>query len=292
MKFRPAVARCFVAAALLVGSAAEAGTLSPGTLIAGPAGTTSVAEPRLAGKVVEDETTPFDYTGWFLDSFSGSAQPVYGRVSGTVQARVVLAADGSYDFYWRISVDRDAFLPVLDFGVSGLAPATYETDWRSDLQGEVPPATVSEQTSGDVGWEFGQYIPPSSEIYPGQRSYFVFLDSDARHYARSAFFSLKSGRDSGGSMNIDWGGASGLYPTFGPATAAELTRGHRAPAAIATAYIKSDAFLATLSGRQRGCIVSNIARQQGRYAAYGPKGGPYDARAVRAAAQSYASLCR
>ena len=280
-------------AMLTTATAAPASALTPGNAIVGPSGTTAAAEPGLAGKVVEDQTTPFDYTGWFQDSFSGRP-PLYGEVTGNVRSRVVLAKDGSYDFYWQVTVNANSFLPVAALNLSGLAPATYNADWRSDMKGEVQPAVVMEQVSGEVNWRFGQYIAPSAEIYPGQTSYFLFLDSDARFYSRTAFLSLLSERDSGGSLGIQWGGASGLYPTFAPASASssEAPGKHRAPPAVANAYIKGDSALNALPGRTRGCIISKIAEQQARFAAYGPQGGPYDENAIRAATLSYSGLCR
>jgi hypothetical protein len=275
----------------MAASTALAGVLAPGGAIIGPTGTTAAAEPQLAGKVVEDLTTPFSYTGWFQDAFSGQP-PVYGDVTGSVRSRVVLSQDGSYDFYWQVTVNRNSFLPVAALNLSALAPATYNANWRSDEQGSVQPAVIIEQPSGEVNWRFGQYIPPSTEVYPAQKSYFVFLDSDAHFYSRAGFFSLLSERDSGGSMGIDWGGASGLYPTFAPASAPDASSKHRPPPAIANAYINGDAFLKALSGRKRGCIISKIVEQQARFSAYGPEGGPYDENAVRAATLSYSNLCR
>ena len=296
MQLRPrsALSLVFVAASLCMGTAALAGTLSPGTLIPGPTGASVATQPQLAGSVVEDVTTPFRYTGSFTDSSDGTLRVTQGDVSGTVRSRVVLADDGTYDFYWQITVDAKTFLPVASLNLSGFAPATYRNaDWRSDIAGDVPPAVVSEQTSGDVNWAFGQYIPPSTEIYAAQKSYFVFLDSDARYYSHRGSFSLRSERDSGGSMQIDWNGASGPYPTFAPSSVPETTASRQgAPAALAAAYLHGDAALKALPGRTRGCIVSKIAEQQGRYAAYGPKHGPYDANAVRAAVRSFADLCR
>jgi hypothetical protein len=282
----------FVLMAALIGTAttAAADILAPGSAVVGPIGTSAAAEPQLEGRVVEDLTTPFSYTGWFQDAFSG--QPaIHGDVTGSIRSRVVLSQDGSYDFYWQITVNRNSFLPVAALNLSALVPATYNANWRSDDQGSVAPAVIVEQASGEVNWRFGQYIPPSTEVYPGEKSYFLFLDSDAHFYSRAAFFSLLSERDSGGSMGIDWGGASGLYPTFAPSSVPVSSSKHQAPPAIANAYISGDAFLKSLSGRQRGCIVSKIAEQQARFAAFGPQGGPYDENAIRAATLSYSGLC-
>ena len=170
MKF--SLAQIFLSAALLcAATVAVADTLAPNTAIVGPVGTTAAAEPQLAGRVVEDVTTPFSYTGWFEDASSGRPA-VNGEVTGSVRSRVVLGKDGTYDFYWRVTVAGNSFLPVAALNLSGLAPATYNANWRSDDRGSVQPAVIMEQASGEVNWRFGQYIPPSTEVYPGQKSYF------------------------------------------------------------------------------------------------------------------------
>ena len=133
-----------------------------------------------------------------------------------MQSTVVRSIDGSVDFYWRIAVTRAAFLPIAGFTLGGWAPATYDANWRSDSAGQVLPAVVSQELAGGVKWAFGQYIPPSTEIYPGQTSYSFFLDTDADGYSLAGTFSLLSERDSPGNMMIDWGGNSRDYRTFAP----------------------------------------------------------------------------
>jgi hypothetical protein len=64
-----------------------------------------------------------------------------------------------------------------------------------------------------------------------------------------------------------------------------------APPAVANAYINGDAYLKTLSGKKRGCIIAKVAEQHAQYSAYGPKGGPYDEPAIRAATLSFSSAC-
>jgi MYXO-CTERM domain-containing protein len=198
-----------------IGTTAGAVPLAPGSVVAGPAGVTAAAQPQLAGTIVEDVTTPFSYRGWLTDS---SDEPVtfYGNVTGTVQSRVVQSIDHTYDFYWRISVDDGAFLPLLDFTVQGLSPASYQADWRHDGPGSVQPALITQSLSGDVQFVFGSFIDGSTQVFPGEQSRFVFLDSSARGYTGGASFQLASGRDTGGSMMIQWGGASGFHPTFMP----------------------------------------------------------------------------
>jgi hypothetical protein len=196
---------------------ALAGTLPPGGQLSDLAsGTNEGAEPQLAGTVVETRNTRFSYEGWFLNSSNGNSEPELGNVTGVVQSSVVLSVDGTYDFYWRIAVSRTSFLPVARFTLEGWAPGTFNANWRSDGQGTVSPAFVSAEGDGTLAWAFGQYLPPSTEIYPGESSFAFFLDTEAHAYGAGGTFSLLSERDSGGSMNIDWGGSSRDYRTFAP----------------------------------------------------------------------------
>jgi hypothetical protein len=209
--------RQFAFVALLpLATAVGAETLAPGGEILGPAGTTFAAEPQLGGTVVEDVITPFAYTGWLTDSGGPTPVTTHGTISGTVQSRVVHAVDGSYDFYWRVTVDPGSFLSVLDLNVSGLAPATFNANWRKDGLGSVQPGLISQASGGGVDWLFG-LVSPSHQLGGGEQSYFLMLDTNAHAYTHTAQFSLGSGRDAGGSMMIDWGGSSADYATFAPA---------------------------------------------------------------------------
>ena len=210
--------------AFATGSAAFADSLVPNNLVVGPKGTTVDIEPHLAGIVVEDVVTPFSYVGWFRDSEIENGY-FTGNVTGTVHSRVVRGIDDTYDFYWRIVVDDTSFLPVLDMRLTGLAPATYNANFRLDGPGTVRPALAMQFGDGSVTWAFGEYIPPSTQVFPGLESRFLFLDSTARAYAPSAFFTMESGRDTGGSMMIQWGGESAAYPTFGPTPVPEPSAG-------------------------------------------------------------------
>jgi uncharacterized protein (TIGR03382 family) len=199
-----------------LGGVAAADTLTPGGMIVGPAGASVATDPQLAGSVVAAHNTPFSYEGWYEDDTNGPSR-ITGNVTGSVQSMVVHSNDGSYDFYWRVTLAADAFLPVAHFTVGGLLPSTFDAGWRSDKPGTAQPALISEDAaSGAVDFAFGQYIPPSQEIYPGQKSYWLFLDTDAHAYGSAGSFTLESERDSGGDMMIDWGGASGAFQTFAP----------------------------------------------------------------------------
>jgi hypothetical protein len=270
---------------------AAAEVLAPGGVVAGPPGTTASAEPALQGKVVEDVVTRFSFLGELADASTNPPTTVTGDVTGTVRTRVVLAADGTYDFYWQIAVDRRSFLPVALLKLTGLAPRTYNANWRSDSRGSVSPAYVAQQASGDITWAFGQYVPPSMLIYPGLASYHLLLDSDATAYAEASL-SLVSEEDGGGSMLVQWGGASGPLSTFGPTDGTGASLSEHSPASIAARYLKEDPFFSQLAPGIRGCIVSQIAQQQARFSAYGQRGGPFDEAAIRAAVRSFASGCR
>ena len=273
-------------------TATLAEVLSPGGIVVGQEETRASAARQLHGTVVEDTTVAFGYSG-FLTDYSGiTPVTVSGPVSGTVRTRVVLADDGTYDFYWQVSVDPTSFLPVALVQVGGLLPTTYDVGWRRNGKDGIPPATVAQRDNGDLVWAFGQYVPPSSLIYPGAHSHFVFLDTDATAYKR-AQLTLVSEEDSGGNTQIEWGGISSALDTFGPAPGVSIaSRSKGAPAAIAGRFISGDAILQTLPGPVRGCIIGQIAEQQARYWAYGPQGGPYDSAAIQAAARSFAAGCR
>jgi hypothetical protein len=211
---------------------AAAEVLVPGGVVVGPPGTTAAAEPGLKGKLVENMVTRFSYSGSLTDSSTNPPTTFTGEVTGRVHTRVVRAADGTYDFYWQITVDRRSFLPVALVEITDLAPRTYNADWRTDGKGSVTPAYVAQQASGDITWAFGQYVPPSSLIYPGLASYFLMLDSDATAYA-PATLTLVSDDDGSGSMLVQWGGVSAPLETFGPADGTLPSRSGRSPAAIA-----------------------------------------------------------
>lgn len=216
--------------ALMSGLLCTAGLLISGTAAADPlpypggastvwnglAGTTRAAEPQLMGTVVEDTVTPFSYEGWYtgFDANEGS-RTTYGNVTGAVRQQVVLSVDGTYDFYWRLHVNDDSFLPVMLFNITGFPHATYNANWLSDSQGDVQPGGVAQSAAG-TEWAFVVYEPPSHQLRRGEDSYWFFLDSQARGYTNTGSFSFTSGRDSGGLQTEQWGGVSGTYATFAP----------------------------------------------------------------------------
>jgi hypothetical protein len=210
--------------AALAGTAA-ADTLTAGGTVVGPTQATLGSQPQLAGSIVAQSVTPFSYEGWYEDDSQGPNRTT-GTVSGSVESMVVHSTDGSYDFYWRVTVDRGAFLPIANFSIDGFAPGSYNTGWRGNTRaGGVTPALVQEDASGHIDFAFGQYVPPSSEVNPAAHSYWLFLDTNAHGWNGSGSFALESERDSGGDMLIDWGGNSDPFATYAPVWAAAHAAG-------------------------------------------------------------------
>lgn len=161
-------------------------------------GTTAAARPELAGTVLEDEITSFNFNG----------------VSGTVQNRVVReTASGTLDFYWKVNVDQNtagvgiAAFRLADFGYSKIVDA----DWRIDGLGSVAPTTgrlfnAASYPTGDINFLFG------NPIQSGQSSNFFFLHTDATAYAKTASFDLLRSPDQS---------LSGLTSTFAPSAVPE-----------------------------------------------------------------------
>jgi hypothetical protein len=209
--------RCAASAALCAvaccGAAVSAPLAPDGVALLGD-GTSVVLEPQLDGTVVEDRTQRFRYTGWYDADITRAGQR-RGNVFGTVQSQVVRADDGTYDFYWRITLPERSFLPVALFSLGGFAVSDYNAGWRLDGEAGVSPAYARAE-NGRLTFAFGQYLPPSTLIYPGQRSAWFFLDTQATAYAESGSFALKSERDDGGQMLLDWGGQSRDLRAFAP----------------------------------------------------------------------------
>ncbi len=186
-----------LAAAALGAVPAQATTLVAGSNTLG--GTTVAAEPNLAGTVQEDSLDDFTITG------------NSGTLTATVQSRVVLSVDGTYDFYWRI---RDiTFAPsgaggdpltigALRIGEFGTSVLGYNANFRTDGLGDRGPgnAFVFPDTSY-VNFAF------DAGLAAGEESYFIFLDTDARTYSRRALLDLATPA---------YNPISGLGTTFGP----------------------------------------------------------------------------
>jgi hypothetical protein len=158
-----------------VAGSAHAVLLNPGDIKPLP-GTTVAAEPQLAGIVVVDELLPF--------SFADGG----GNISGAVQVRVVRSTvDNTIDFYWRIFNDSNSSDAISLIHVGDFNASFYDVNWRIDGLGDVAP------TAGL------RHLPPIDNAFdflfanllqPGTTSKFLFLDTDAFSYERTAIFHL------------------------------------------------------------------------------------------------------
>lgn len=187
----------FLAVAILALSAgtAEAATLSTGS---NPlTGTTSGLEPQLAGVVVEDDLQAFS---WIQSG---------GTLSGTLQSRVVLSTDSTYDFYWRIrdlsfsGTGQAEDIGNFRIGKFGIPIAGLNGNYRTDGLGNVGPASAfvfSGGLSDYVNFGFGR-----DTLGLGEESLFMFLDTNATRYRRTALMDV---------ANLGTTSISGLYSTF------------------------------------------------------------------------------
>lgn len=154
-------------------------------------------QPQLGGTVFEDEFTNVSF------GIGG------GTFSATVQSRVVQATDGTYDFYWRIfdtAYDGTAPAAIGSFRLAdfGIPIAGLNGDYRLDALGDVNPASAFVFQGDAVNFNFANGLPAGSE------SYFMFLDTEAKAYARTAIFDL---------TNVGQTENSQIYTTFGVANA-------------------------------------------------------------------------
>jgi len=184
------------AAAILVSTQAHAVPLTVG--VSTPLnGTTVFDEPWLAGTIVEDELIPFSFIG----DDSG------GIISGEVQQRVVLAIDGTYDFYWRVQLDREIQDALGSFRLGNFIAPEYDADYRTDGTGTVGPSDAYLFDSPFVGFVNFNFSPDG--LGEGRSSYFMFLDTTATSYDKSAEFDL---------TNVGQTHISGLFAAFTPTT--------------------------------------------------------------------------
>lgn len=184
-----------LAAALLACGTADATTLATGLNTLN--GTTSAAEPNLAGTVVEDVDQAFTFV-------AGG-----GTFSGFVQNRVVLAVDGTYDFLWRIHDTSFSGVQSFDIrafrvGLFGSSAIGLNANYLTDGLGEVGPDAArafDAPRQNDVNFLF------NNNLRAGQDSYFFFLDTTATSYDRTGIYDFVGS----GSPDI-----SGVYSTFAP----------------------------------------------------------------------------
>jgi hypothetical protein len=191
--------KLIVAAALLCASAGAHATILD--LSFNPtSGTTAAIEPQLGGPIVEDISTPISF------AVSG------GTFNATVQSRVVLSVDGTYDFYWRItntSFDGDGSAALDSLRIGNFGSVIGDNgNFRLDGLGSVGPDSI--YVFADPVGAFNFLF--SDGLSAGTDSYFMFIDTDAHAYAKTASFDLTGAGQTG---------ISDSFLTFAPAAVPE-----------------------------------------------------------------------
>ncbi|MES2320059.1 MAG: PEP-CTERM sorting domain-containing protein [Pseudomonadota bacterium] len=190
-------AKSLIAALLIAGaSSASAVVLTPAVPTPLP-GTTAAAQPQLAGLVLEDDIQAF--------SFAANG----GTISGTVQSRVVRSTlDGTLDFYWRVISDANSSGAMQSFRLGQFFTTSYDANWRIDGLGNTAPSEAY-LFPGDTGFLNFEFIDAAGAggLAAGMESYFMFLDTTATSYNKSAWYDL---------ANMGQSEISGLYATFTP----------------------------------------------------------------------------
>jgi hypothetical protein len=185
-----------IASALMsLAASASAVVLTPNTMTPLP-GTTVALNPWLAGIVLEDDIQAFSFVA------NG------GTISGTVQSRVVRSTvDGTLDFYWRVVSDASSSGNMQSFRVGNFMVPVYDADWRIDGNGETSPLSAYhfDNALGNTNFEFASVA--GGGLAAGMSSYFMFFDTQATKYARTAVYDL---------TNMGQTEISVLYDTFAP----------------------------------------------------------------------------
>jgi hypothetical protein len=138
-------------------------------------GTTSAAEPDLAGLVLADQTIPFTV----LDGATGGV-----ALMGTLQDRVVQETSGNLDFYGHITItDFGNNLAAIDsIGMGSFAGFSVNANFRTDGLGVQGPDAASRSSDGsEVAWYFES---PARLGAPGgaSESLFFFAQTDAQNF--------------------------------------------------------------------------------------------------------------
>jgi hypothetical protein len=176
-----------------------------------PSGTSVAQQPHLAGSVVEEMTTSFEYK-----VFNALGDPDFWLAGGTVTSTVVKAVDGTYDFYWRIQSIGVFRVGEMSFDRTFGDVGAY--NYRTDLEPGTAPTFVG--VSGTpIGFSFLDIESlldghGSSVLETPGQSTALFVDTDATAYARNTHFTLRSL----GGLGFRATGNSDPYETFGPAT--------------------------------------------------------------------------
>jgi hypothetical protein len=172
------MSRIILSMVLLLGfsmNPASAVVLTPGSFTALP-GTTSAAEPQLAGTVIVDELVGFSFGAYG------------GTVFGDVQVRVVESVDSTLDFYWRVFNDAASAGAIGDFRIGEFDTPVYNANYRIDGLGDDAPDRAllfDSPFDGYVNFNFGD-----GGLLAGSSSSFFFLDTDATEFARTGLYDL------------------------------------------------------------------------------------------------------
>ena len=180
--------------------AAQADVLLEGGTVLLASGTSSAAEPHLAGTIIEDRS----------DAFTMVTE--HGIVSGSIQSRVIRAVDGTVDFYWRVFSDANSQDDIGFFRLGEEVTTNYRVNWRNDGLGDVSPLSAHRFTgaqSSYFNFNFGRQDTSGAPIGLGRdmSSYFMFLDTDAVDYAMTGIMDV---------ANLESTHLSNLLATFAP----------------------------------------------------------------------------
>lgn len=199
--------KALAAASISLLALAAPGLAQADLLLAGStinlSGTTVVAEPQLAGVILEDRSDGFSFAG------------ANGTVSGSIQSRVVRAVDGTVDFYWRVTSDANSSDDLGSFRLGEEHTTDYRVNWRSDGVGDVS-ASSANRFTGAMSSYFNFYFKyldaagAQHGLGADQSSYFMFLDTDATNYAYTGLMDV---------ADMNQSHISNLLQTFAPAAA-------------------------------------------------------------------------
>jgi len=175
----------FAAVLGLSSISAQAVLLNAGDTGVSLPGTTVAAEPQLAGTIIIDEAIPFSF----------SAGPGLGNISGQVQQRIVRSSvDNTLDFYWRVQNDATSASAIGSFRLGDFVSPEYNANWRSDGLGDTAPSDATRFAGileSFVNFDFNVHsTDPADGLLPGESSYFMFLDTTAINFAKTAKFDL------------------------------------------------------------------------------------------------------
>ncbi len=195
------IAACALAGLFAGMQSAHAVVVTPGTTVNLP-GTTSGAEPFLAGTVLEDNVVAF--------SFAADQSPNAALITGTFQERVVReTGTGTLDFYWRINSLTSGSLGYLRIG--NFNSAVFDANYRIDGLGVVAPSSIHRFSGGAfdsyANFQFSD-LSGGDTLFAGQESKFMFLHTGATSYAKTGLIDIAS---------TGTGTASQLFNTFAPA---------------------------------------------------------------------------